>query len=91
MDTGSNAVLNFALVQKQCSKEVTAGENRGRQLQHTNIVHDFKTIVPVSGDQAVELHIPEELGREGCLVVIYLQDKKTYQVLDVVSLSIESE
>jgi hypothetical protein len=40
----SNAVINFALVQRGLVSHVTGGENGGRTLEHDNVVLEFKTI-----------------------------------------------
>ncbi len=69
--------LNIALVQKKGTTEVKRGENGGRKLFHINIVRDYKT-VSVSNESkgAVSLIVPEDLSRNECAVVAYLQQKK---------------
>src|SRR5947207_1420863 len=39
-----DAVINFALVERNLVSHVTAGENDGRTLAHDNIVREFKTV-----------------------------------------------
>ena len=69
----SNDDLNLymALVQTQAVTDVKKGENAGKQLQHCNIVRDFKTFFKSSGTG--HLKIPEGLAAKDCRVIAFLQ------------------
>jgi hypothetical protein len=69
----SNDDLNLymALVQTQAVSDVKKGENAGKQLQHCNVVRDFKTFYKSSGTG--HLKIPEGLAAKDCRVIAFLQ------------------
>ena len=48
-------VINFALVERGLSTDVTAGENAGRTLHHDNVVREFQTMPLKLADAQVEM------------------------------------
>ena len=70
----SNDDLNLymALVQRQAVTDVKKGENAGKQLQHCNVVRDFKTFFKSSGTG--HLKIPEGLTAKDCRIIAFLQE-----------------
>lgn len=72
-----NAVLNIALVQKQTSTNVKAGENGGATLTNYNVVTNFKTINRVAdGSNEATIDMPSSPDLNNLSVVLYLQQKK---------------
>ena len=83
--TGRNdAVINFALVQKQATTDVRAGENEGRRLAHNNIVTDFVTKDGNSGE--VQLAVPNGISKKELRVIAYAQQKPTGSIKTAVML-----
>lgn len=64
-------VINIALVQRHAVTNVRRGENGGRQLQHYNVVRDFRTIERSNGLETFTL--PDALSVENFHVVAYVQ------------------
>ncbi|MCC9630600.1 DUF1223 domain-containing protein [Blastopirellula sp. JC732] len=51
-------VLQLALVQKQASRDVTAGENNGRTLSHVNVVRKLQTVATPAAKGQAQLPLP---------------------------------
>lgn len=72
----AGAILQVALVQSRASSQVLGGENQGLQLQHINVVRDFRSLPARSGLSGnTELTIPDGLSAKDCKVIAFLQDK----------------
>ncbi len=67
-------VLNIAVVERNVKNFVPKGENKGRTLQHDNVVRVFKTIELFQNGN-VELDLPTLVLANGS-VIIYIQDKE---------------
>ena len=67
----SGEVLNLALVQRHASINVRRGENGGRQLQHYNVVREFRTSRQGSGTETFSL--PDNLIAADVHVIAYVQ------------------
>lgn len=67
--------VNIALVQKHGARTADAGENRGRHLQHVNIVRNFKTVDP-STSQTIPLPLPTTTDRSDFHVLVYAQARE---------------
>lgn len=67
----SASVLNIALVEKENTSSVTAGENRGRKLVHHNIVWAFKEM-PAQKKISSFINIPAGL-KGNCALVFFVQ------------------
>ncbi|MBX9734296.1 MAG: DUF1223 domain-containing protein [Chitinophagaceae bacterium] len=76
----TSSVVHFALVQKQATINVKAGENDGRRLSHHNIVRDFVTI-DSKHNTTVKLHIPADLQTNEIKVMAYVQEKETGKIV----------
>ncbi len=76
-----NSVLNIALVQKQTTTNVKAGENGGATLTSYNVVTNFKTINRVAdGSNEATIDMPSSPDLNNLLVVLYLQQKKANKI-----------
>ncbi len=72
------SLLNIALVQLQASSAVKRGENRGKLLQHVDVVRGFKTVTGNSG--TVNLQLPEGLLAKDCKIVAFTQEGASLHV-----------
>jgi hypothetical protein len=72
------SLLHFALVQQQASSTVQRGENRGKQLQHTDVVRDF--ITSGTGNGFVDLHLPDGGNPSGFRVIGFVQQRKDLHI-----------
>ncbi|MFI5158650.1 MAG: DUF1223 domain-containing protein [Sphingobacteriales bacterium] len=81
--TGDN--INVALVQDNASDQVTAGENKGVEIQHFNVVREFKTekLKNTAGD--ITLDIPEDMKAGKLHVIAYVQNRKNLQISSAIS------
>ena len=72
-------VLNIALVQKQVTTNVKAGENEGITIINHNIVRSFIT-QPLSNQGAVSISLPPAFKASAYMVVVFIQNKKDRSV-----------
>lgn len=72
-------VLNIALIKKQVTTTVNAGENKGRILTNHNIVMAFKT-VPADSDAHGMISLPTSFSKEEYSLILYTQDKKSLSI-----------
>lgn len=76
-DHSSNEQLVLLLVEKKANSNVKRGENKGRILEHINIVRKF-LITPIPPDQKVEsFTLPSGLKKENTFIAAFTQNKKT--------------
>lgn len=70
----AGGIVNVALVQLHAQSQVQRGENKGRLLNHVNVVRDFK-VMAVTGQQQVNavFNIPAGLFAKDLMVVAYAQ------------------
>ncbi len=64
-------VVNLALVQRHATTNVRRGENGGRQLQHYNVVRDFRTLRAAS-DKTMFM-LPDGLSAADVHVIAFIQ------------------
>jgi hypothetical protein len=91
---GDVAEVWLALTESQLHSAVTAGENRGEDLQHASVVRRFQKIgeakavgeFSFSGEAIVKLD--SNWKRENMRVVAFVQEKKSRRVLAAASTSI---
>jgi hypothetical protein len=71
-----------ALVQKRAEMKVSAGENRGAKLSHTNVVRSF---LQGSAQQRMklEIEIPQDLTEDNMQLIVYTQQKKDLKITGV--------
>jgi hypothetical protein len=84
----AGAVLNIALAEKEMENAVPRGENRGRQLSHTNVVRQLITLD--SPEAKGNFMIPTEVFSqpENGKVVLFAQDRTSWEVLGVVAIDL---
>ena len=75
--------LLAALVQKQVTMNVKAGENSGAKLSHTNVVRTL-TMQTASAKNEFELAIPKELTGNQWQLIIYAQQKNDLKITGAV-------
>lgn len=69
----ASATIHFALVQKQAATDVKGGENRGRKLNHTNIVREFISVESQASNKSVHFTLPEGLTKSDLQVIGYVE------------------
>ncbi len=76
VDNNNESQLNIALIQLNASTAVKRGENKGRKLEHINIVRDFKTVLLNKKQSGtVKLTLPAGLSKGNFKVIAFLQHK----------------
>ena len=70
-----NDALQVALVRKKAFRNVTAGENHGRELRHVNVVEKFFTIALDGSQNTADLALPQEIDADKFHLVAFLQDQ----------------
>lgn len=76
--------LLIALVQKHAVRNIGAGENIGRTLNHTQIVRSLFSFA-ISADKGVEhITLPDEYNAGDYEIIGFLQDQKTGEIADAV-------
>ncbi len=71
VDGADGQLLNLALVQREATNDVPAGENSGRHLSHRQVVRAFRSVEAGAGRATFRL--PEGLPAEGFEVIGYTQ------------------
>jgi len=80
----SNSQVNVALVSIHESTVVKAGENRGLQLQHTNVVRKFvSTGALPTGNIELDNIPPVQTGN--LVVIVYVQKNSSLQITGAAS------
>jgi hypothetical protein len=76
-----NVFFNIALVQLMATTDVKRGENRGHQLNHINVVREFKTInIDKDTIAAVDFRIPSGLSSKEVKLIAFIQDKDNMKI-----------
>lgn len=81
-------LMSVALIQDQESNEIKAGENKGKLLEHVNIVRAFSSEQTLEPSGSLNLDIPEGLAPKGLHVLVYLQNKVNFRVVSVSKLTL---
>ena len=91
-----HATLNFAVVESNFATKVMRGENEGRTLKHDNVVRDFETSEIKNTDLSSGTHegVYEVFSLKNwliknCSLIVFLQDKKTGQVVGASKISLQ--
>ncbi len=68
--------LNVAIVENDLKSDVKKGENKGKQLNHTNVVREFSTYKVPEGDFTGEanLTIPDYINKKNTQIFLYIQN-----------------
>lgn len=78
--------LHYALVEKELSSDVSAGENRGRKLYHYSVVRNLNTLKNPQKNGQLKVELP---GKEGKFaLVVFIQDQNTAEILAVNQLNL---
>lgn len=75
------SLLRIALVEKKIENSVSRGENRGKKLNHVQVVRKYESInleKDAAGDLTFE--IPEDLDRSQLEIVAYLQNQDSWMI-----------
>lgn len=74
--------LHLALVERHRTVSVRRGENKGRTLNHYNIVRDFKSFTLSKIRRGtIPFDLPEGFSTEGFAAIVFIQDPKTNLIL----------
>jgi hypothetical protein len=68
---------------------VTRGENANRTLRHANVVRDFQS-TPAAQTQTISLDAPPDLDPSKALVIVYVQDQPSLQILGAAHVDLQS-
>lgn len=79
-----NALINFALVEKDLSINVKRGENSGRKLEHDNVVREFDTSIAKEKSE-LTLKVAEDINLNNSILIAYVQDKDSFKILGAVA------
>ncbi|MFD1257686.1 DUF1223 domain-containing protein [Mucilaginibacter terrae] len=79
-DAASGSIIVLALVQKQATTVVKAGENRGRSLSHVQIVTNIKTISVSASLGENDIKLPPNFSAKNFELIAFLQDSKTGKI-----------
>lgn len=71
--------LYYALVEKELSSQVSAGENRGRKLYHYSVVKSLYTLSNPQEKGKLDIKLTEKEGKFN--VIAFIQDQKTAEIL----------
>ncbi|MES2331386.1 MAG: DUF1223 domain-containing protein [Bacteroidota bacterium] len=74
-NAGKDELLNIAIIQKEVTTQIKAGENDGITLTNHNIVRSFDT-QPVNNDGSAQIVIPLSFKVSGHALVLYVQNRK---------------
>ena len=69
-------LISIALVQNKASDLVDAGENRGRELKHVNIVRQLQT-KSLQENKAVEFSLPDDFDARDFHLIGFIQSSQT--------------
>ncbi|RQO71784.1 DUF1223 domain-containing protein [Pedobacter sp. KBW06] len=81
-------LISVALLQGQESVQIAAGENKGKLLEHLNVVRSFYSAPALDPSGSISLDIPEGLDPKGLHLLVYLQNQKNFNVISVSELSL---
>ena len=79
--TNSNKqqVVNIALIQKQATTSVKAGENKGVTITNHNIVRSFATL-PINHEGSGSINLPARFKSSEYALVLYVQNKNDLSI-----------
>jgi hypothetical protein len=81
-------LINVALVQKEESNEILAGENKGHTLQHVDIVRKFISVPIGNSFGKLSIDIPSDLKDKPLKLVVYTQNHKNLNVTSATALNL---
>jgi hypothetical protein len=83
-------VIQAALVERGLSTDVTAGENAGRRLHHSNVVREFRSVPITSTEGLIEIPLDKIADSSQASVIVYVQNPTTMLVEAAQQLDLES-
>lgn len=83
-----DAVINFAVVERHLAQDVRRGENRGRTLQHENVVRAFRTVAAGKLSDTLSLDLPAGVQLENSSLIAYVQHNRTMEVLGAIGVDL---
>jgi hypothetical protein len=81
-------IINVALVEKEESNAVLAGENKGHTLQHVDIVRKFVSVPIGNSFGKLSIDIPPELKDKPLRLIVYTQNHKNLNVTSATALNL---
>jgi hypothetical protein len=81
-------LINVALVEKEESNEILAGENKGHTLQHVDIVRKFISVPIGNSFGKLSIDIPSDLKDKPLKLVVYTQNHKNLNVTSATALNL---
>lgn len=72
-----------AVVERGLSQTPDRGENKGRTLEHDNVVRAFRVEALEGDDVTIEIDVPSGVDREQASIIVYVQDTRTRKILGV--------
>lgn len=85
----AGAEVHLAVVAREVTQRVRRGENAGRTLPHAHVVRAF-TSMP-AGTETATLTLPRDADPANSLLIGYVQDPATRQILGAAQLALASE
>lgn len=79
-------LVNIALIEKNCERRITKGENRNKTLKHFNVVREFQTL-PLKRRHSLKMAIPPKTG-DDLELVIYVQ-RKSMKIVSAVKVEVQ--
>jgi hypothetical protein len=82
VSNGNNSVLLLAVVEKSGHSNVKAGENKGRNLAHVQIIRQLQTVVLSDGRSGVEnIELPKDFSPQNGELIGLLQNTSTGEII----------
>lgn len=81
-------LISVALLQRQESVQINAGENKGKLLEHLNVVRSFYSATALEHSASISLDVPEGMDPKGLHILVYLQNQKNFNVISAIELSL---
>lgn len=78
-NTNAHQLVNIALIQKQATTPVKAGENKGAIIINHNIVRSFTTQA-INSEGAVTINLPPEFKSSAYALVLYVQNRNDLSI-----------
>jgi hypothetical protein len=75
LNSGKDEILNIAIIQKEVTTHIKAGENEGKTIINRNIVRAFNT-QSLTGEGLGEIGVPVSFKTTGHALVLYTQNTK---------------
>ncbi|MBX2843520.1 MAG: DUF1223 domain-containing protein [Flammeovirgaceae bacterium] len=85
-----NSIIHLAIVEKGLTTEIKGGENKGRTINYDNVVRIFQSR---ESDKEVfeKLNIPADINSQNAELIVFVQDKNSWEVKGVSKLKLEEK